>query len=156
MFPYSFPLPSMDTVPCVSLRFVVVFRAHCIRLQRQTRFLARLPLFLVAVPSGARHQACARSLMQCSVARQVATLMRTGGSPPPSNVAPAAGRGTPNAACSFASAACSTSAAVFGLSSSVPVGFAGLATLRRYGSCRALYHHLWISNSGPSEVHIAT
>ena len=62
------------------------------------------------------------------------TLIRTAGSPSPSNVAPAAGPGVPNTACSLASAACSTSAAVIGLNSSVlaflDVDFEGLAATK--------------------------
>ena len=86
------------------------------------------------------------------VAGPVGTLMRTVGSPSPSSVAPAEGRGVPNAACSLASAACSTSAAVIGLSSSVLASFDvysdGLAATKNTPPLRIM------SSSSPSSSDI--
>ena len=74
------------------------------------------------------------------------------GSPSPSSVAPAAGPGVPNAACSLASAAYSTSAAVIGLSSSVFASlddnFEGLAATRDTPPMRIM------SSSFPSSLDI--
>ena len=144
----------------------------------QTQFLARLHLFLDAAPSNV---VCLPLALQCTsdtsfdkahvlkphatlffsaegVASPVGTLIRMVGCPSPSSVAPAAGPGVPNAACSLASAACSTFGDVLGLSSSV-LDFPSTTilkvwlprrTLRRCGSCQVLSRRLWISNSDSS------
>ena len=84
----------------------------------------------------------ALSLQLRGAAGPAGTLMRTVGSPSPSNAPPAAGPGVPNAACSLASAACSTSAAVIGLSSSVldsfDDNFEGLAATKNTPPLRTM------------------